>query len=259
MASPDYPVSELCSPRPGNCTAFLCLWLQSAPRFYTVCDQAVRLPGGTSRLSFISAAAVFPGPSLLRDCGFDPLIPSGGGSDRAMVGAGCSQERLRDHAAANAQRLRLGASPPQKKFTRSFQGLWKITTHLAPGFTLNDLVPAQRMWLFSGVCWHPCLGGGGVHTASTRCPPSRGTASPLWPADPQTSLCSWRFTLPTSAPPGRTSVNAEGKPVYCVPNCGSGFKKARTAFWPQGRQAQSRQCTSPVSPRRFIISAPVWP
>ena len=87
------------------------------------------------------------------------LYPLGEGLTEQWSGAGCSQERLRDHAAANAQRLRLGASPPQKKFMRSFQGLWKITTHLAPGFTLNDLVPAQRMWLFSGVCWHPCLGG----------------------------------------------------------------------------------------------------
>ena len=36
-------------------------------------DQAGRLRGDTSLPSFISDAAVFPNPSLLRDCGFDPL------------------------------------------------------------------------------------------------------------------------------------------------------------------------------------------
>ena len=41
------------------------------------CDQAVGLPGSTSLLSFISDAAVFPDPSLLRDCGFDPLRSCG--------------------------------------------------------------------------------------------------------------------------------------------------------------------------------------
>ncbi|XP_040344969.1 mucin-19-like [Herpailurus yagouaroundi] len=33
-------------------------------------------------------------------------------------GAGCTQEHLRDHAAADVQRLRLSASPPQKTFTQ---------------------------------------------------------------------------------------------------------------------------------------------
>ena len=36
----------------------LCLQLPSTPRFYTVRDQAVKLPGSTSCLSFISDAAV---------------------------------------------------------------------------------------------------------------------------------------------------------------------------------------------------------
>ena len=43
---------------------------------YTVRDQAVRLPGSTSLLSFISVAAVFPHPSLRGDRGSD-------GSDRS--------------------------------------------------------------------------------------------------------------------------------------------------------------------------------
>ncbi|VFV22220.1 Hypothetical predicted protein, partial [Lynx pardinus] len=60
---------------------------------------------------------------------------------------GCTQEHLHDCAAANAQRLRPGASPFLRKFTRQGSSgasgtLENHNTHLAPGFTLNDLVPA---------------------------------------------------------------------------------------------------------------------
>ena len=75
MASPCYPVSSiriLFSPI-SNCAPVLCLQFLSTPYFYTVCDQAVRLPGGTSLLIFITDVAVFPDLSLLRDCGFDPF------------------------------------------------------------------------------------------------------------------------------------------------------------------------------------------
>ena len=90
---------------------------------------------------------MFPDPSLLRDCSFDPFCPSVGGCQRAMASAGCTQEHLWDCAAADAQRLRLGSSPPQKKFTRSCSSsilgiMENHNTHLAPGFTANDLVPA---------------------------------------------------------------------------------------------------------------------
>ena len=86
--SPSYPVSSIGTlfSRVSNHALVLCLWLLSTPCFYTVGDQAVRLPGGTSLLSFISHSAVFPNPSLLRDCGFVPLRPSGGGSHQAMAG-----------------------------------------------------------------------------------------------------------------------------------------------------------------------------
>ena len=82
MASPSYPISSIGSlfSSVSSHTPVLCLQLLSTPGFYTVCDQAVRLPGSTSLLSFISDAAMFPSPSLLRDCGFDPLRPLGGGS-----------------------------------------------------------------------------------------------------------------------------------------------------------------------------------
>ena len=50
----------------------LCLQLSSIPRFFTVRDHA---PGSTSLLSFVSDAAVFPSPLLLKDCGFDRSAP----------------------------------------------------------------------------------------------------------------------------------------------------------------------------------------
>ena len=90
------------------------------------------------------------------------------------------QECLWDRAAANAQRLPLGASPPQKMFpwlcSSSVSGIMKNhNTRLAPGFTLKDLVlvPANVVvlpgstgtrWLHSlyrmsfqlGDCFSPC-------------------------------------------------------------------------------------------------------
>ena len=39
-----------------------------------------------------------------------------------------------------------------------------------------SLFQHQRMWLISGVYWDLCRWGG--HTACTKCPPCRGTASP---------------------------------------------------------------------------------
>ena len=73
------------------------------------------------------------------------------------LGAGCTQEHLRDHAAADAQRLWVGASQPQKKFmqlcSNSVSGIMENhNTHLAPGFTLSDLVPAQANLV---VLWGP--------------------------------------------------------------------------------------------------------
>ena len=63
--------------------------------------------------------------------------------------AGRTQEHSWDSAAANAQRLQLGASPPQKMFTRSCSSsvlgiLENLNTHLSPAFTLNNLVPAPE-------------------------------------------------------------------------------------------------------------------
>ncbi|XP_053066680.1 uncharacterized protein LOC113593370 [Acinonyx jubatus] len=149
MASPSCVVSSIrvLFSLTSNRALILCVQLPSTPRFHNVRDQAVRLPGSTSLLSFISEAAVFPNPSLLRDCGFVPLRPSAGGSHRALAGAGHPQEHSRDCAAANAQRLRLGASPPQKKFTRACSSgvsgiLENHNSHLAPGFTRQRPCPS---------------------------------------------------------------------------------------------------------------------
>ena len=73
MVSLDYPVSNIGTLffAVSNCAPILCLQLLSTPCFYAVCDQAIRLPGSTSLLSFIPDMAVFPSPSLLRDCSFN--------------------------------------------------------------------------------------------------------------------------------------------------------------------------------------------
>ena len=120
---------------------------------------------------------LFPNPSLLRGCSFDLLISSGGGSQQAMASASCTQEYFQDCAAVDAQRLWLGASPPQKKFMQSCSSsvsgiIENKNTHLAPGFTLKDFVPASANVVF---LW--CLLGLGGHTASTKCPSSSGTGS----------------------------------------------------------------------------------
>ena len=59
-----------------------------------------------------------PAPPLLRDCSFDPFCPSVEGLTEQWPNAGHTQECSRDRAASDAQRLRPGASPPQKKFER---------------------------------------------------------------------------------------------------------------------------------------------
>ena len=73
--------------------------------------------------------------------------PLGESLTEQWLSAHRTQECSQDHADANAQRLQLGASLPQKKFTiscsSSISGIMENrNTHLAPGFTLNDLVPS---------------------------------------------------------------------------------------------------------------------
>ena len=69
------------------------------------------------------------------------------GLTEQWANVGCAEESLLDPAAAGAPRLRPGASPSQKMFVRkcssSISGIMENhNTHLAPGFTLNNFVPA---------------------------------------------------------------------------------------------------------------------
>ena len=144
--------------------------------FYTLHDQVIRAPGGTSLLSFISDETVFPDPSLPRDRGSNALHPSAGGSHRAPAGCHRPQERWRD-CAADAQRLRLGWVPaaPEKVPMIGWQQRFRYygKSQCTSGFTPSDLVPAPA----NAIVLRGPLGPGGC-TASTKCPPSRGTASP---------------------------------------------------------------------------------
>ena len=210
MAPSSHPV---CSPGSANHAPVLCLQLSSTPCFSTLRDQA---PDSTSLLSFVSDAAVFPGPLLPKDCGFDPLRASGGGShqqwpNEQWPNGGCAQERLPDPAGAGAPRLRPGVSPPQKSSRDSvaaaFQGLW------APGFTLNDLVPAPaNVAAFRGL-----LRPGGLNSLYQMSFRQWNRFSRCGLRTSRTPLCSWGFALPTRAPPGMScGVAAFALPWFTV-------------------------------------------
>ena len=120
-------------------------------------------------------------------------------------GAGRTQECLWDCAAADAQRLWLCARPPQEKFTRSgsssVSGIMENhNTHLVPGFTLNNLVPAPaNVVVLLGPLW-PLPVGGGTHTQPLPdVLPAGEPHLPVLPKDPQTSLCFCSFSLLTRA------------------------------------------------------------
>ena len=116
--------------------------------------------------------------------------------------AGCTQEHLLDSAAAGAPRLWPGASLSQKMFagqcSSSVSGIMENhNTHLAPGFTLKDLVPAPvNMAIFWGL-----LGPGGFNSLYQMSFQQWNCFSPCVLRTSQTPLCSWRFALPTRASP----------------------------------------------------------
>ncbi|VFV40029.1 Hypothetical predicted protein, partial [Lynx pardinus] len=197
------PLPSLFS-RISNRAPILCLQLSSTHSFFTLRDQA---PGSTSLLSFVSDAAVFPSPSLPKDCGFDPFRPAAGGSHRATaneqwLNVGCTQKRPLDPAAAGALRLRPGASLLQKEFARqcssSASGIMENhNTRLTPGFTLNDLVPAP---VIVAIFWG-LLGPGGFNSLYQMSFQQWDCFSPCGPRTYRIPLCSWGFALPTRAPP----------------------------------------------------------
>ena len=166
-------------------------------------DQA---PGSTSLLSFVSDAAVFPPTPYF--CGTAALTLSASlweGLTEQWPAASSTQVHSRDSAAAEAQRLRPGASPPQKKFTQScgssVSGIMaNHNTHLAPGFTLNDLVPAPAnvvVLLGPLAPWRLGEPHSLYETSS-----QQGNRFSSGGLKPRTSLRSWGFALPTRAPPG---------------------------------------------------------
>ena len=116
---------------------------------------------------------------------------------------GCTQERPLDPVVAGALGLRPGASPPQKKFMRqcrsSVSGIMEDhNTHLAPGFTINDLAPAPvNVAAFWGL-----LGPGGFNSLYQMSFQQWNHFSLCDLRTSQTPLCSWGFALPTRAPPG---------------------------------------------------------
>ena len=172
------------------------------------CDQAVSIPGGTSLLNFISDGAVFPNLSLLRALWFGPALTLLGRvlTSNGQV-LGCPQECLCNRTTTETQRLHPGVNLPQKKFMQlcssNGSGDYGKSQHTSGArlhHTLASLFQHQQTLLFSGVCWDPfpCRG----YTASTKCPPSRGIASPLWPKGPQTSQSAPGICLATIALPG---------------------------------------------------------
>ena len=182
MVSPSYPVSSIGTlfSLSSNRAPILCIHLPSTLRFYIVRDQA---PGSTSLLSFISDAAVFPNPLLLRHCSFDPFCPCAEGSHLANGQVPATPSNVHGTLLLLLMPRDCGWVPvcPRKsscdRVAAAFQGLWQITTciwHQASPPT--TLFQNQHMWLFSRVHWGLCLWGS--HTASTRCPPSLGTTSP---------------------------------------------------------------------------------
>ena len=114
----------------------------------------------------------------------------------------CAQERLLDPAAAGAPRLKPGASLPQKMFVKqcssSVSGIMENhNTHLAPGFTFNDLAPAPANVAIS---WG-LLGPGGFNSLCQMSFQQWNRFSPCAPRTSQTPLCSWGFPFPTRALP----------------------------------------------------------
>ena len=115
----------------------------------------------------------------------------------------CTQEHPLDLAVAGAPRLRLCASLSPKKIVRqcssSVSGIMENhSTHLTPGFTLNDLAPAAaNVAAFWGL-----LGPGGFNSLYQMSLQQWNRFSQCGPRTSWTPLCSWGFTLPTGAPPG---------------------------------------------------------
>ena len=146
MASALYPV---CSP--GSAIAHPSSVFGSRP--LTAFSLSVTRPQAVPLSRVLSQMRLFsPAPHFRRTAALTLSAPLREGlteqrPNEQWLNVGCTQERPLDPAAAGALRLRPGASLLQKEFARqcssSASGIMENhNTHLAPGFTLNDLVPA---------------------------------------------------------------------------------------------------------------------
>ena len=78
MASPSYPVSSMGTPLSPSAIVHLSFVSGFCP-LSAFAQSMTKPPGNISLLSFVSDAALFPDPLLLRDCDFDLFHPSTGG------------------------------------------------------------------------------------------------------------------------------------------------------------------------------------
>ncbi|VFV36159.1 Hypothetical predicted protein [Lynx pardinus] len=114
----------------------------------------------------------------------------------------CTQEHLLDPAAAGTPRLARCQPAPENVcktvLLQRFRDDGNHNTHLAPDFTLKDLVPAPaNVAAFRGL-----LGPGGFNGLYQVSFQQWNRFSPCGPRTSRTPLCSWGFALPTRAPPG---------------------------------------------------------
>ena len=197
MTPPSYP---LYSPR--SAVAHRSSVFSSRPLSVTR-PQAVPLSRVLSHLRLFS-----PAPYFRRTAALTRSAPLQEGlteqwPNEQWPNIGCTQVLPLDPAAVGAPRLRPGASPSQRKFTRqcssSVSGIMENhNTRLAPGFTLNDLVPAPgNMAVLQGL-----LGPGGFNSLYQMSFQQWNHYSPCGPRNSRTPPCSWGFALPTRAPPG---------------------------------------------------------
>ena len=160
--------------------------------------QAVPVSQVLSRMWLFS-----PAPYFRRTAALTSSVPLQEGLTQELPNIGSTQIRPLDSIVAGALRLWPGASPHQKNFVRecssSISGIMENhNTHLAPGFTLNDLDPVPaNVAIFWGL-----LGPGDFNSLYQISFQKWNRFSPCGPRTSWIPLCSWGFTLPTRAPPG---------------------------------------------------------
>ena len=130
----------------SNHAPILYLQLSSTPHGFSLSitrPQAVPLSQVLTQMQLFSLPPYFRRVSLTRSTPlWEGLIEQW--PNEQWPNVGCTQEGPLDPAAAGAPKLWPGASSPQKKFMRqcssSVSGIMENhNTHLAPGFTLNEI------------------------------------------------------------------------------------------------------------------------